>query len=91
MLYVDFSSSGRKRAEQQGTTAIPAVTYNIGTMHNFTLQHISPGGHALLAAFFCRQLLLPTLFPAIAGHGCQLPFRIAASPTANNGLNLSPC
>jgi hypothetical protein len=47
MLYVDLTSTGRKRAEQQGTAAASAVTYNIGAMHNSPLQHISPGGHGV--------------------------------------------
>lgn len=47
MCYVDLSSAGRKRAEQQGAAAASAVTYNIGAMHNSPLQHISPGGYGV--------------------------------------------
>lgn len=47
MYYVDLSSTGRKRAEQQSATAASVVTYNIGAMHNSPLQHISSGGHGV--------------------------------------------
>ncbi|MDZ7909047.1 MAG: hypothetical protein U5N10_13030 [Gemmobacter sp.] len=44
MLYVDLSSSARKRAEQSSREP-SGVIYNIGEMHNSPLQHISSGGH----------------------------------------------
>ena len=52
MLYVDLSSTGRKRAEQRGVAAAGAVTYNIGAMHNSPLQHISSGGQGVQTTSF---------------------------------------
>lgn len=45
ILYVDLSSTGRKRAEQRAGSSSTGVTYNIGTMNQSPLQHISAGGH----------------------------------------------
>ena len=43
MLYVDISSTARKKAELRSNTLAPNVTYNIGNMNNSPLQHISSG------------------------------------------------
>lgn len=43
MYYVDLSSDGQKRAREKVATPETGVTYNIGSMHNSALQHVSPG------------------------------------------------
>ena len=46
MYNVDLSSEGRKRAQEKIAATEAGVTYNIGSMHNSPLQHVSSGAHA---------------------------------------------